>query len=179
MKKIMVLILSLLFVFSLVACDGDGSPTSTKPSDSGELSEYYPEEKKDGRNTFSLEKKSVMNDVAIVTLKIGGTEVKLAGFDVKLKFDEKIEVKEVVGKSNFGSVVTNTSSKGEIKLVWASSSNVTEESEICEITLELNGVKSPSIEIEIIDLGCLVETTEDGRAPVRNIDGYTEKFTLK
>lgn len=178
MKRIILLILSLIFVFTLAACSG-GSPTSTKQSDGGNNSGYYPEEKKDGRNTFTLEKKSLENDVAVIVLKIGGTEVKLAGFDVKLKFDEKIEVKEVVGESNFGSVLANTGSIGELKLVWANSRNVTKESDVCEITLNLHGVKTPTFEIEIIDLGCLGETTENGRAPVRNIDGYTEKFTLK
>ncbi len=178
MKKFILLILSLIFVFTLAACSGGGSPTSTKQSADGNTSEYYPDGKKDGRNTFSLEKKSLENDIAVIVLKIGGTEVKLAGFDIMLKFDEKIEVKDVVGESNFGSVLANTTNSGELKLVWANSRNVTKESDVCEITLDLHGVKTPTFEIEIIDLGCLGEATEGGRAPVKNIDGYAQKFTL-
>lgn len=180
MKKLIAMILCLLFVVALASCESTPSGGSVEGEGGGNLteSEYFPDEKKEGRNTFSMEKKSLDENEAVVTLKVGGTEVKLAGFEIVIKFDKKIEAEEVNETSDFGGLYANSADAGELKLVWAATENITAGADICDIALNLNDVKSAELKIEILSLGYLGEGEADGRAPVKNIDGCSQSLTL-
>lgn len=190
MKKITVVLLYLLMTISFMACGklgniggngGSGEQGGNTQSQGENLrkpqSEYYPDDEISGQNTFSLEKKSYDGNGAVLTLKIGGSEVKMAGFKLLIKFDKKIEVNDVSPTSKFMSMTENAESAGVLTLLWAGTSNITDATDICDISLSTNGATDLTFKIEIA-YGGLGYIDETAVPPVKNIRGNVTEFKL-
>ena len=190
MKKIAVMLLCLLMTISFMACGklgniggngGSGEQGGNTPSQGENLrkpqSEYYPDDEISGQNTFSLAKKSYDGNDAVLTLKIGGSEVKIAGFKLLIKFDKKIEVNDVLPTSKFMSITENTENSGVLTLLWAGTFNITDATDICDISLSTNGATDLTFKIEIA-YGGLGYIDEAAVPPVKNIRGNVTDFKL-
>lgn len=191
MKKILVLLLALLCTSTfLFGCGGAGGAGGNNSSSSnGEQNaagdgsfwrdgnEHYPDAPVEGENTFSFEKKSQNGKEVTVTLKIGGTQVKLAGFELYIDFEKSVIVKSVNGKGVFSSLSFNNVAAGRLKLVWAAIENVTDSSEICDITFDLGDVTSTKLTMKL-PVGGLGYIDEDAVPPVKSVRGTLTEFTL-
>ncbi len=183
MKKITVVLLCLLMAVMFVACgvSDNGGQSGNQGSQGGNQGsqggEYYPDKEVSGQNTFSLEKKSYDGNGAVLTLKIGGSEVKMAGFKLLIKFDKKIEVNDVSPTSKFMSMTENAESAGVLTLLWAGTSNITDATDICDISLSTSGATDLTFKIEIA-YGGLGYIDETAVPPVKNIRGNVTDFKL-
>lgn len=179
MKKIAVMLFCLLMAVMFVACGvsnngGNGGQSGNQGSRGGE---YYPDDEISGQNTFSLAKKSYDGNEAVLTLKVGGSEVKIAGFKLLIKFDKEIEVNDVSPTSKFMSITENTENSGVLTLLWAGTSNITDATDICDISLSTNGAADLAFKIEIA-YGGLGYIDEAAVPPVKNIRGNVVDFKL-
>lgn len=182
MNKIATILLCLLMAFMLVACgetdnsgnSGNGGQSGNQGSQSGE---YYPDKEVRGQNTFSLAKKSYNGNDAVLTLKLGGSEIKTAGFKIEVHFDVKITVNDISPTSEFMSMTENHEKAGILTLLWAGTSNLTEATDICDISLNINDATDLTFKIEIA-YGGLGYIDETSIPPVKSIRGNVNDFKL-
>ena len=180
MKKLLAIFVCLLLAFSLVACGGnqgaDSSQNDSQPSGNNPPV-YYPDEEIAGQNTFTLIKKSKDGNNAVITLKVGGTDVKFAGFKIIISFDKKIEISEISPASDFMAITENKETAGRLTLLWAGTQNITSETEICDIALDTKGASNLTFKVEIAH-GGLGYLNEESVPPVRNVRGNGSEFKL-
>lgn len=183
MKKLLTMLLCLVMLVSLIACSGGGNgnsgdnPGGTTPPAPSSDSAYYPDKTVNGQNTFSLEKKSYGNGEAVLTLKVGGKLVKLAGFKLYITFDEKITVDSVAPTSDFGGLTENSDNKGKLILVFAGTQNIEEAVDICDIAITLNGATNLEFKVEPVK-NSISYIADDKFPPTVNILGNGSTFKL-
>ena len=182
MKKLIVLFLCLIFAVTAFACGGNSGGTNNN-TDSGnnggseitrDSEDYYPDEAVAGENTFSFTKG---NNGKSVVLKVGGTRVLFAGFELFIKFDKGVKVRSVTGKNGFGSISYSTAKDGQVKLVWAANANVTEACDICEIAFDMSGISSTKLTMSI-PVGGLGYIDSTSNPPVKSIRATLTDYTL-
>lgn len=182
MKKMLAMLICLFLAFSFVACgggngDGNGGGNGGNGGNGGSQSGYYPDAEIVGQNTFTLAKKSKNGNDAVLTLSVGGADVKFAGFKLTISFDKKITVSEVSPESDFVSLTENKGTAGKLMLVFAGTQNYTSATEICDIALNTNGASDLTFKVEIAygDLGYI---DEGSVPPVKKIRGNGSEFKL-
>lgn len=203
MKKLLTMLLCFVMLFSLIACSGgsgnggnggsgdssNGGTTPPAPSSDSVYSDetvlpapssdsvYYPDKTVSGQNTFSLAKKSYANGEAVLTLKVGGELVKLAGFKLYITFDEKITVDGVSPTSDFMGLIDNSDNKGKLILVFAGTQNIEEAADICDIAITLNGATNLEFKVEPVKNS--ISYIDAGKfPPTVNIPGNGSTFKL-
>lgn len=179
MKKMLAVLVCLFLAFSFVACGGgdNGGNSGNSGNQGGNQSGYYPDGEVAGQNTFTLAKKSKNGNDAVLTLSVGGTEVKFAGFKLTVTFDKKIEISEVSPVSDFMALTENSGTAGKLTLVFAGTQNYTSATEICDIALNTNGASDLTFKVEV-GYGDLGYIDEGSVPPVKKIRGNGSEFKL-
>ncbi len=186
MKKLLTMLLCLVMLVSLIACsggNGGNGDSGDNPNGGGTTppvtsdSAYYPDKTVSGQNTFSLEKKSYENGEAVLTLKVGGKLVKLAGFKLYITFDEKITVDSVAPTSDFGGLTENSDNAGKLILVFAGTQNIEEAANICDIAITLNGATNLEFKVEPVK-NSISYIADDKFPPTVNTLGNGSTFRL-
>ena len=192
MKRIYLVLLLVVLLLAFTACGGTGTGTGNSGDNSGSgnggtvgtdsgaggfnPNDYYPDDSlPTDVNTFSFEKVNASGNAVTVKLKLGGSTVKLAGFELYVKFPAGVSVTSVVGAGSFAAMTHNKGTAGQVKLLWAGAQNVTAASDVCTIVFDMSSVDSASLTVEFVSLGYIDTAT---LPPVKNIRASCAEFTL-